>query len=988
MGGSIKMAGRRFRATVGERASIVFGCFTGLARISVVKGPSLAVAGMAIVALACPVVAQAPKSRITSAIRDEVRTTLTGTASPHARFEQDAGALPDGEKLSGMTLVFSLSDAQKADQDVLLAAQQNPASPLYHQWLTPDQYGARFGMSDADLTQVENWLQSEGFTVDGVSHSRTRITFSGTAGQVASTFHTSLHHFKGVTETHFAPASDLSLPAALASTVSSIENLSSFRPKPHVRIAPTAKVEANLTSGQGGVHYMSPGDVATIYDINPAYNSGFTGTGQTIAVVGQSAINTSDITTFQTVVGLPAKAPNLVLVPNSGASTIVLGDESESDLDVEYSGAMAKGATISFVYTGSGQNKGVFDAIVAAVDQKIGTVISDSYGECEPVLGSTSYAYYNAALAQAAAQGQTVVAAAGDDGSQDCLFATNQVSVAEELAADFPASSQYVAAMGGTEFPAAAVLTSGTNYWASASGSDVVSSALSYIPEQVWNDDQVAGQPDAGGGGTSVYTARPIWQTGVIGIPAGSARVIPDISLDASNVYAPYVFCSSDTSAWQQTASGQLLQSGSCTHGLLDNNSVYYTGAGGTSFSAPIFAGMMAIANQAKNPAGQGLVNPTLYTLASNPTTYATAFHDIVSGGNNCPTGTSYCTTAAAASYLSTAGYDEASGLGSVDFTNLLAAWPSAAGGTSLIGSTTKLVAANTSPTLNMADTITISVAPYSNASAILPTGTVAVSVDGKVVNPSVPLLNGNATYSFSAATAGSHVIAATYSGDAVYEGSSGTVTVTIALASNASFTVQANNVTVAAGSSGVSTVTVTPNNGYTGTVTWSLAAKTSISNSCFTIANVTVPGTGSVSTALTIYTSASACSATGASRSARIGVVRAMARGGNPPPPPFGSGADRTGYTLAGLAGSAGLLLVGFFGLRSRRLRPLLPLAVLALAGIGLSGCGDNSSAVTPTGPTTGTNTAPGTYSLTLTGTDANNAAITSSATLTLTVQ
>jgi subtilase family serine protease len=338
------------------------------------------------------------------------------------------------------------------------------------------------------------------------------------------------------------------------------------------------------------------------------------------------------------------------------------GDEAESDLDLEYSGGIARGATILFVYVGNNSNYSVWDSINYAVDNQIAPIISTSYGDCETDLGSANYSTLNAVLEQAAAQGQSVVAAAGDNGSTDCYGYTNlTTSQQEALAVDFPASSQYVTGMGGTEFPAADVSSSNTTYWESASGSDVISSALSYIPEQVWNDDSSSNGLSSGGGGVSALTSRPRWQIGATGIPSGSYRLVPDVSLDASPNNAGYLFCSSDSSATGI--------SGSCSNGFRDSDDQYLTVAGGT----------------------------TLYKLASESSTYVSAFHDITSGSNQCTAGSSYCSTSGESDYPATAGYDEASGLGSVDFYNLLLAWPTTTS-SALDASTVSFSATTTMP--------------------------------------------------------------------------------------------------------------------------------------------------------------------------------------------------------------------------------------------------------------------------------------------------
>jgi subtilase family serine protease len=702
--------------------------------------------------LASPAIAaaQKPVPRIASAIDSGSRVTLTGSRPLRALAANDLGVVPPGTQLQGMTLVFNRSAAQQADLDALIAAQQDPKSPSYHQWLTPAQFGARFGMADADLTAAEGWLQQQGFTIDGVSNSRDRIKFSGTAAQAAAAFSTELHYYRaeGETESHMAPASDISIPAALAPTVLGVANLSGFRPRSHL----VKGARPNFTSSQTGNHFMTPGDVATIYDVTAAYNAGYTGAGQTIAIVGQSAIYAADIANFQSAAGLTAKVPTLLLEPGTGTSTVYSGDESESDLDVEYSGAIAKGATIVFVYTGNG-NYGAFDALQYVIDNDLAPIISSSYGTCEAALGQTEYNILNPVLAQAATQGESILSAAGDAGSSDCYGEYTPVNAAnassnEQLSVDFPADSQYVTGLGGTEFPAVdteATSTAGSSsgtYWAATNGSDVVSSALSYIPEQVWNDDSSTVGLASGGGGVSIYTPRPTWQSGtapgVAAIP-GTFRLVPDISLDSSPLNAGYAYCTSDITSW---ATGQ---THSCNSGFRDTTTQNLTVAGGTSFAAPIFAGMLAIINQAKGyTAGQGAINNTLYTLASSPATYQSAFHDITAGGNQCLAGTTYCSGAPVTSYAAGTGYDEASGLGSVDLDKLLIAWP--ANITASGANFTLTASAVTTPNGTAANS-TITVTPVGGY-----TGTVAFRIISANTVPYACYAVSNATISSSSA--------------------------------------------------------------------------------------------------------------------------------------------------------------------------------------------------------------------------------------------
>ncbi|HEV2578790.1 MAG TPA: S53 family peptidase [Acidobacteriaceae bacterium] len=623
--------------------------------------------------------AQQPQARLSTAIANTSRATLVGSQPPRAHLAHDAGAVDPATPLQSITMYFSRTSQQQSDLDALIAAQQNPASPQYHQWLTPAEFGSRFGVADADIAKTESWLESQGFTVQSVSPSRNSITFSGTAATAASAFGAPLHHYSLNGENHIAPSADLTLPSALAGIVADVRGLSDYRPHAHVRKGNGAAFKPNFTSGQTGNHFLTPGDIAVIYDIKAAYSAGYNGSGQTIAIMGQSAISSTDVTRFQTGIGQTANAPTSILVPSTGISQVYSGDESESDLDVEYATGIAPGATIDFVYVGADATASVFDSLTWAIQNRIAPILNISYGECEAALGQSQYNSLNATLQQAAAQGQTIVSAAGDDGSSDCYDPSSVTTIAqtEGVGVDFPSSSQYVTGVGGTEFPAADVTasTSSTTYFSANGTSDVIVSALSYIPEMAWNDDSVAGISSglsAGGGGISMFTPAPSWQTGVPGIPAGTSfRLLPDVALDASPNNAPYAYCSSDSTAW---ASGQ---QGSCTTGLRDSSSQDLTVAGGTSFAAPIFSGMVAILGQAKGYTWQGVVNPTLYSLAANPATYATAFHDVTSGNNECNLGVTYCGTGTdVTNYAAGVGYDEATGLGSIDLNNLLTAWP------------------------------------------------------------------------------------------------------------------------------------------------------------------------------------------------------------------------------------------------------------------------------------------------------------------------
>lgn len=938
--------------------------------------------------------AQTPAPRLHSEISSSVMTPLKGSLNPMARAQFDAGRMPSDTRLTGMSLVFNRSAAQQADLEALVAAQQNPASPLYHQWLTPDQFAARFGMAQEDLDKAQLWLQQQGFSIDSVARSKNFIRFSGTVGQVEMAFQTQMHYYKMDGAQHFAPSTMLSVPSGLAPAVEMVRNLSDFRPRPMHVLGNPARTRPAFSSSQSTSVFFAPGDIKTVYDF-PATGTGYIGTGQSIAIMGQSAIVASNITNFQNAAGLAPKAPTQYLVPSTGSSTVYTGDESESDIDLEWAGAMAPGATIFFVYTGnSANNNGVFDSISYAVDQDIASILSVSYGACESTLGGFNL---ESVFLQAAAQGQTVIASSGDSGSTACSGDTGlSVTAQQALAVNYPASSPNVTALGGTEISQAnaAYMTQGSAYWTAASGSDVLTSALQHIPEVAWNDDVYAinngaTSLSATGGGVSTLWSRPSWQTGVPGIPAGSFRLLPDISLYSSPSYPGYLYCSSDSSVGI---------TGSCAHGFRDANSQYLTVAGGTSFAAPIFAGMLAIINQQQGyTGGQGLINPELYTLAAASTTYAAAFYDITSGNNECASslGSTYCssTSGSATSYTTNTGYDEVTGLGSVDLSVLAAAWP--ASSTSLIATTTTVSASSATPALNASDTFTITVTPVSGSTA--PTGTVSVTIDGGTPVTGVALTASGssavATYQTSFATTGAHSVLVKYGGDSTFAHSSGVTSVTVPGSSSGSgtFTLKGTNVTVSQGNTAASTITVTPANGYKGTVylTFDTSNDTALANLCYGYTTTLSNGSGSVTvtsattpvtTQLSFDTNASDCVASAAQGGARtmrrLLPVKSAANSGpsGPSPAPLG-------------AALAGLLLAGFLGRSSRRFRNLAGLIALLAVGLAVSACGGGGSSGGGGGGTPPADPAKGTYTITLTGQDSATASITAQTTFTLTI-
>ena len=559
----------------------------------------------------------------------EQSVVLSGRVHPAARPSNDQGAIDPSFPLRGVTILLKRSAAQQTDLQQLLAQQRDPASASYRRWLTPEQYGSRFGATDAEVAQFTSWLQSQGFTNVTVSRSRTFITFNGTAGQAQSALHTQIHRYLVNGRMHYANATAPSLPASLAAMTSGFLGLHDFH------LQPRLKTPSHPELNSGGGHRVGPDDFAAIYDVTPLYAAGVDGTGQKIAVVGQTDIYTSDIQSFRNNFNLAA--PNLVLtpVPSRPDPGVSSGDLPEAALDIEWSGAVARNATIVYVYSDD-----VIQSLIYAIDQNLAPVISMSYGGCEPQ-DFVDLPSFQSMAQQANAQGQTWLAASGDSGAGDCED-QGAVVAQDGPAVDIPAAIPEVTGMGGT-----VLNDTGGAYWNASTGT-----ALGYIPEQVWNDTTLGGGLAASGGGGSVFFAQPAWQTGP-GVPKDSVRHVPDLSLASSPDHNGFYF-------FQNGHSGTV---------------------GGTSVAAPAMAGIVALLNHylistgIHSQAGLGNINPALYRLAQ---TTSGIFHDVTGGNNNvpCVSGSPGCSNGSFG-VSAGAGYDAATGLGSVDAANLAHGWSS-----------------------------------------------------------------------------------------------------------------------------------------------------------------------------------------------------------------------------------------------------------------------------------------------------------------------
>jgi uncharacterized membrane protein len=786
--------------------------------------------------------AAALPARITQAIDETQLVRLKGNVHPLARPEFDQGAVSDSMAMNRMLLVLKRSVEQESALMQLMVDQHNTNSSNFHKWLTPEQFGAQFGPADADVQAVTSWLQSHGFQVAKVSKGKIAIEFSGTAAQVKEAFHTEIHKFLVNAETHLANASDPQIPAALVPVVSGLAPLNDFRAKPAHHIAGEFRksmesslvtpVRPELTTG-GGKFAIGPTDFATIYNVLPLWNTtpAVDGSGQTIAVIGVSNINLQDVQDFRTVFGLPtggaANTP-VVVIDGSDPGIINDGSETEALLDVEWSGAIAKGAQIHFVIAADTDiASGLLLAIFHVVDNNSDPIMSLSFSDCEPNEGANNgpTGLWEPLWEQAAAQGITVTVATGDSGSAGCendnALAPNPATTGLQVNAF--ASTPFNVAVGGTDFNDAGTQST---YFAAANDPNTQVSAMGYIPESTWNEsctDAFFGtNPEAncnstvaanaaavfsvggGGGNSHCFTItgttcsgsypKPAYQSFISatnGMPADGVRDLPDVSLFASAGFNKsfYVVCEADQ-----------VSSPSCQKGQAFN----FLGIGGTSASTPSFASIMALVNQ-KN-GRQGNANFVLYKLAQMQYTAGTAcnsvasplpsagctFNDVTTGtiAVPCAPGSLNCTTnvhtdtfGVLSGYTTTPGYDLATGLGSVNANNLVSNWS-----TGVSAFTPSNVVLTLSPTTGITAGASVNVSITVTPSTA--TGDVALvsnAATGDGVDGFTLVSGGKVSSTTTQLTGGTYQVTARYSGDGTFAPSvSSPVTVTVGKASTA----------------------------------------------------------------------------------------------------------------------------------------------------------------------------------------------------------
>ncbi len=685
---------------------------------------------------------------ISGRIDEAALRTLEGNTRPEANPRNDRGAVADDFAMDHMLLQLQRTPEQEEAVRKLIDELHDANSPRFHQWLTAEEFGRSFGPAAEDVEKITAWLESHGFTVNVVYPSRMVIDFSGTAGQVREAFHTPVHHYDVNGAQHVANASDPRIPAALAPVVTGVVSMHDFQP----HSMKVAHRDFTFTSGGSTYQAVVPADLATIYDLNPLFTSGVTGVGQTIAVIEDTNLySAADWNSFRSTFGLAGYAhgslttvyPKPVSGRNNCKNPGVNSDDGEAMLDAEWASAAAPDAAI--VVAACADTRTTFGGLIAIQNLIHGpnppSIVSISYGECEAENGAASNAAFNAAYQLAVAEGISVFVSSGDEGAASCD--ANKSDATHGIGVSGLASTPYNVAVGGTDF-ADSYLGTNSSYWNSSNTSSY-GSALSYVPEIPWNDSCAGallasvfgytttfgpnsfcntatasqyglltvtsgsggpsgcatGTPTVFGvvGGTCKGYAKPSWQTGLFGNPSDGVRDIPDVSLFAANgIWGHYyVYCFTDPSNGGTPCFGD--PSG-------------WAGAGGTSFSSPILAGIQALVNQHQGGA-QGNPNYVYYKLAASeygaagssvcnsangPSSGSTCiFHDVTlgdmdvncAGSFNCygytaanrrgmgnPDGAlSVSSKSFKPAYGTTVGWDFATGIGTLDAYKLVMNW-------------------------------------------------------------------------------------------------------------------------------------------------------------------------------------------------------------------------------------------------------------------------------------------------------------------------
>jgi hypothetical protein len=741
--------------------------------------------------------------------------------------EIDLGPAPRDLPAGRVLLFLNRTPEKQAELDALVREQNDASSPRFHGFLTPAEAGRQFGLPDAALVPLTAWLAANGLPVKRILSSRLAVEVSGSVPQLEAAFQTSIHAFASAADpgvVQYANVTPARIPEEFGALVKgiSLSNLA-LRPLNHSlgrftmesSADPRAKPLYNIPNGipcaPTGVCYgLVPGDVATIYDTKPLLAAGIDGTGVTIGIVGTTNIDLPTIQRFRTLFLPKYAATNLpnVIVDGTDPGLQDL-DPTESYIDVETAGSVAPNATINF-YTAANSyfTNGLLLALARAVEDNAVSVLSVSYGACEAYLGSYNSTYRDL-YEEAAAQGITVVASSGDRGAADCdpppnTSVSGPYQAMNGLGVNGLASTPYNIAVGGTDFlyPANATAANFNQYWNSATATAINnnadwSSARGYVPEKPWDDsdpvlDQVdVGQFVGGGGGESSCAfnggdadgitlavcqggyPKPAWQQG---FGNDAVRDVPDVSFFSGigSNYSFYVFCITFPFDFSSTPECAIPNAGPNSVSA----PIEFAGFGGTSVAAPLMAGILGLVAQATKTPRLGLATPTLYPLSKQ---FPAAFHDIATGTNamQCMGGSPNCGSDGLLSgYTATAGYDLATGLGSVDAAQLVDNWAKVT--TTAQATTTALSLTPVTAPHGTVVTFTVNVAGSSTNPS---SGTIAIyGGTTAVIQTTHECAAFPCSFTFGALPGGTYPVTARFLADGTYAAStSAPVTVTIA---------------------------------------------------------------------------------------------------------------------------------------------------------------------------------------------------------------
>lgn len=744
--------------------------------------------------------------------------TLHGTVHPLARPEYDQGTVADEFPVQRLLLMMARPADRERDLQQFLRNVHAPGSPAYHQWVSPEEFGARFGATDQDTQLVSEWLLSHGLSVARITKGKSVLEFSGTARQLREALHTEIHQYSMQGKTYYANSSEIKVPQSIASRIAAFAPLNTFPLDSYVKVMGGATMnranhrvdlrtapQFTISENNAPFYAFGPEDFATQYDVAPVYTAGVNGTGQTIGIIGENNLNLSLVDAYRKLFNLPADHTQVIIDgqdPGDGNAPNV-----EGYLDVEMSGAIAPGATVNFYIAGAEAVSSpawnpLTLAALRAIEDNQASVLSASFGTCELLLGEQGNQVWAGLWEQAVAQGQTVLVSSGDSGPSSCQpidGSLGELQPLDSVNVNGLSSTPWNVSVGGTDFyyaDYASGAPSAATLWNQANDSSN-GSLKAPLPEQVWDNAfgfnvisffppagassfSYSEPTPAGGGGASNCSQetvptngnlptclagypKPSWQNAP-GVPDDGTRDLPDVSLFAAN--GPNL-----------SATPICAEPGDCAP--VTSGDPQITLVGGTSVSSPSMAGIFALINEKYGRQGQA--NYTLYALARQS---PNVFHDITMVTNDTvcgPGGPPDCDVPVPNQtfyfdsygiYAAGPGYDMASGLGSVDVNQLLTNWNKV----TYTASTTTLQASPASIVHGLA--VAVSVAVKANSGSAIPTGDVElVASPGTTipVNYPLPLTSASASASLTNLPGGSYELTAQYEGDGTFAASTST---------------------------------------------------------------------------------------------------------------------------------------------------------------------------------------------------------------------